>query len=77
MAETKDDLLADAQAIGVPDADAMTKPELQDAIAARTPVELGPPIPEGQSESEPPKAPGNPTTGVQPVEPDDIPEAGR
>jgi hypothetical protein len=37
---------------------------------------LGPSVPEGVDAPEV-KASGRPTKGVQPVEPDDIPEAGR
>lgn len=78
MAEpTKDELVADAKALGIENADGMTKAELEDAIHARTPEALGPVVPEGQLTAEPPKQTGKTITGVQPVEASDIPEAGR
>ena len=78
MAEpTKDSLAADAKALGIDDAENMTKAELESAIAARAPEALGPVIPEGQTVAEPAKSSGKAITGVQPVEASDIPEAGR
>lgn len=72
----KDELVADAASMGVQGAEDMTKVELEDAIASKAPTELGPVIPEG-SAPEPPKPGGRRITGVQPVKPEDIPEAGR
>lgn len=78
MAEpTKDELLREAQQIGVEGADDMTKAELADAIAARNPDSLGPVVPEGQTAPEPAESDGRAITGVQPVEAEDIPEAAR
>jgi hypothetical protein len=45
----KGQLREDAEALGVEDAEDMTKAQLEAAIAARTPTELGPVIPEGES----------------------------
>lgn len=77
MAErtTKDELIDDAEDLGI-ETTGRTKAELADAVAARTPEELGPVIPEGQVTPEV-KPSGSPTKGVQPQTPDDIPEAGR
>lgn len=78
MAErTKDELIADARAAGVENADDLTKAELGEAIASHVPDELGPVIPEGQTVPPAPKSSGSPTVGVQPVDEHDIPEAGR
>jgi hypothetical protein len=78
MAEpSKDELRDDAEELGI-DTKGLTKPELEEAIAAKappTPPELGPVVP----------ADGSPATfesvgsqtGVTPVEADEIPEAGR
>jgi hypothetical protein len=78
MAEhTKSELVADATALGIPDAEHMTKAELEDAIHARVPDALGPVVPEGQVHADPEAHRGGKTiTGVQPVEASDIPEAG-
>jgi hypothetical protein len=73
----KDDLVEQARELGIADADDMKVTELEEAIAERTPAELGPVIPEGESAPPPPKPSGQRATGVQPVERDDIPEAGR
>lgn len=73
----KDDLVTQARELGVDGAEDMKVSELEEAIAARTPAELGPVIPEGESAPAPPKPGGQRATGVQPMEPDDIPEAGR
>lgn len=78
MAEpTKDELLAEAESLGIPGAADMTKAELADAIAARNPDSLGPVVPEGQTAPEPAESSGSATKGVQPVEPEDIPEEAR
>lgn len=77
MAEpTKDELVADAEALGI-EAEGKTKAQLEDAIDARAPEALGPVIPEGHLTADPPEKHGKTITGVQPVEPADIPEAGR
>lgn len=55
----------------------MTKAQLEEAIESRAPARLGPVVPEGESGPEPLGASGSATVGVQPVEPGDIPEAGR
>jgi hypothetical protein len=42
------------------------------------PVEaLGPVVPEGATAADPPEKSGKATKGVQPVDPEDIPESGR
>lgn len=73
---TKNELVDEAEALGVEDADKLTKAELEDRISAQNPPELGPVVPEG-STPEPPKSSSSPTVGVQPQTADDIPEWGR
>jgi hypothetical protein len=73
---TKRELEAQAEAAGI-DTEDKTKPELEAAIDAAAPPELGPVIPEPGSDPELPKAKGSPTRGVQPRTADEIPEAGR
>lgn len=74
---TKDELVEDAVENSVPDAEHKTKPELEEALAARAPEELGPVIPDGETAPEIAAPSGTPTKGVQPYTEDDIPEAGR
>jgi hypothetical protein len=74
---SKKQLQDEAEDLGV-DTAGLTKPQLEDAIEAKQPPatpELGPIIP-ASGEPEPFESVGA-TTGVQPITPDDIPEAGR
>lgn len=76
MAESKQELVDAADAAGVPDAGDKTIPEIREELEVRAPAELGPVIPEGETEPAPARK-GRVRTGVQPIEPSDIPEAGR
>jgi acetaldehyde dehydrogenase (acetylating) len=73
----KDELVEEAEGAGVPDAEDLTKAELEQRIDALAPAALGPVIPEGEFTAPAPEASGSATTGVQPVEDADIPDAGR
>lgn len=78
MAEpTKDELVQTASDLGVADAKDKTKAELADAIDAHNPEALGPVVPEGHLTAEPPSSSGPSITGVQPLEPSDVPKAAR
>jgi hypothetical protein len=68
--KSKDELVSDAEAIGVP-TDGLTKPELVDEIAKRTPFALGPPVNGDGFEQV------GSITGVQPMTAEEIPESGR
>lgn len=58
MAEpTKKELVDDAKDIGIDHPEDLTKPQLEEQIAAHNPPELGPVIPAGQTEAQPPTAP--------------------
>lgn len=80
MAEpTKDDLVEAAQSAGIPveDPSKVTKNDLAQAIETAAPAPLGPVVPEGQITPEPPAPSRSATVGVQPLSPEDIPEAAR
>lgn len=72
---TKEELVERARELGVADADRLNKDELEARIAG---VEAaGPIVPEGETQPAPAEQHGKVVTGVQPVEEDDVPEAGR
>lgn len=79
MSVSKDELVAEAEALGIADAASTNKDDLRAAVDRQREAHaaLGPVVPEGQTEPEPPKSSGKTVTGVQPVEDSDIPEAGR
>lgn len=74
---TKDELVEDAEDVGIPDAEDLTKAELEDALEERNPPELGPVVPPGHITAPPAPSSGKPAAGVRPQKRSDIPEAGR
>lgn len=70
---TKDDLVDEARAVGVPDPDGLTKPQLEAAIESRVAPELGPVF--GREDESFKQVGAGP--GIQPQTADEIPEAGR
>lgn len=78
MAEaTKNELVEQATDLGVADADKLSKAELEDRLEDLAPPELGPVVPDGEITPPPIKATGAAVEGVQPLDDDDIPDAGR
>ncbi len=76
MAEpTKPELVTQAEGMGI-DPEGKTKPELASEIEARQTPDLGPAVPASGCAPEI-ESKGSPVKGVQPVEVDQIPEAGR
>lgn len=68
---TKEQLVDQAEELGVPEPEKLTKPKLEDAIEARSTPRVGAPASGQEFEKR------GSVTGVQPLTADEIPESGR
>lgn len=76
MSESKDDLVEQAEGLGINSPGSLNKDQLREQIARRESLEVGVHVPPGQLNPEPLEPSGKAVTGVQPVEASDIPDAG-
>lgn len=75
--KNKDELVADAKAAGIDNADSLRKAELVDRLGEHDTAAAGAYVPEGELQPSAIERNEKPVTGIQPLEDSDIPDAGR